>query len=949
MPETLKRKLWSSRVAASSAVFIAALGSMVLLGWFLHIASLIQLRPDLPPMTRNAAACFLLSGLALLTIVLKGSKWIVATCAGIVAAASVLTIGEYLFHVNAGIDELLGPSYVVLRVSSPGRMAPIVALCFALGSIGLLFGPNRLAKHAGLLLGLIGSMIAAAGIATSLAVLLGSSDAPDWGDVTDVALHTAIGLWVFGFGVLALAWKLEADQSGTPRWLPISMALGVATSTLALWQALIADGYAPFAPLPAALLVGGCLMAPILGAAIYQTQRAHTQKEKLQANQDLLDLAQKSARAMAFDWYIQEPVNRWSPEQEALYGLAPGTFDGTYESWKKLVHVDDWPLIVESLKNAQQSGDISAEYRVVWPDGSTHWLAANGQMFLDAEGGPLRMVGFTADVTARKLAEVQLAGEKRLLEMVAAGHALADVLTELCKFVEETAGDCKCGIYLIDWRTGTFRLGAAPSLPPTFNDPVEGLTVTADAGPCGLAALTRAQVIVNDVESDPRFQSATIRPLLLQHGLRSHWSTPIHSGDGRVLGTFAIFRDRPSSPTRIQQDLLLQVTHIASIAMERALSEAALRQSETFLAEAQRLSRIGSFSWRVATDEITWSEELYSIYEFDPGTNITLDVIRTRVHPEDLALYQKMVEQARNGADDFDWQYRLLMPDQSIKYMQAIAQATRDHAGQLEYIAAVQDVTAGRLSEEALDKARSELAHVARIMSLGALTASIAHEVNQPLSGIITNASTCVRMLDAEPPNVDGARETAKRTIRDGRRAADVITRLRALFSRKDAATELVDLNEATREVIALSRTELERNRVITRAELADELPPVTGDRVQLQQVILNLLRNGSDAMSSVDDRPRELWFRTEVEEGDVVRLSVQDAGIGFAPQSLDRLFQTFYTTKDDGMGIGLSVSRSIIENHGGRLSATLNDGPGVTFSFSIPCVVNGSTSNTVS
>ena len=195
--------------------------------------------------------------------------------------------------------------------------------------------------------------------------------------------------------------------------------------------------------------------------------------------------------------------------------------------------------------------------------------------------------------------------------------------------------------------------------------------------------------------------------------------------------------------------------------------------------------------------------------------------------------------------------------------------------------------------------------------------------------------------MDADPPNVDGARETAKRTIRDGRRAADVIIRLRALFTHKGAAAELVDLNEAASEVIALSRAEMERNRVIARTEFKDELPQVTGDRVQLQQVILNLLRNGSDAMSSIDDRPRELLFRTEVEENDRVRLSVQDVGIGFEPQSLDRLFQTFYTTKEDGMGIGLAVSYSIIERHRGSLWATSNDGPGVTFSFSIPCCVH--------
>jgi C4-dicarboxylate-specific signal transduction histidine kinase len=252
-------------------------------------------------------------------------------------------------------------------------------------------------------------------------------------------------------------------------------------------------------------------------------------------------------------------------------------------------------------------------------------------------------------------------------------------------------------------------------------------------------------------------------------------------------------------------------------------------------------------------------------------------------------------------------------------------------------IGAVQDVTERRLAEEALTQARSDLAHVTRVTSLGVLTASIAHEVNQPLSGIITNAGTCLRMLAAEPPNVEGARETAKRTIRDGNRASELIMRLRALFSKKEATTEPVDLNEATQEVIALSLSELQRNRVILRPEFADDLPVVTGDRVQLQQVILNLLKNASDAMSAVNDRPRQLQIRTERGTDDQVRLTVQDAGVGLDPQAMDRLFQAFYTTKNDGMGIGLSVSRSIIERHHGRLWAEPNDGPGATFSFSIP------------
>ena len=253
-----------------------------------------------------------------------------------------------------------------------------------------------------------------------------------------------------------------------------------------------------------------------------------------------------------------------------------------------------------------------------------------------------------------------------------------------------------------------------------------------------------------------------------------------------------------------------------------------------------------------------------------------------------------------------------------------------------------EDITERKSSEDALAKARSELARVASITSLGVLTASIAHEINQPLSGIVTNASTCLRMLSADPPNIDGARETVRRTIRDGNRASDVITRLRTLYSKKEPAPESMDLNEATREVTALSMSDLERSGVILRYELADDLPPVVGDRIQLQQVILNLLRNGADAMGTTDDRARELLIRTERDGDDQVRLSVKDSGVGFIPQTADKIFEAFYTTKADGMGIGLSISRSIIEAHQGRLWAAPNDGPGSTFSFSIPCSLEG-------
>jgi C4-dicarboxylate-specific signal transduction histidine kinase len=353
---------------------------------------------------------------------------------------------------------------------------------------------------------------------------------------------------------------------------------------------------------------------------------------------------------------------------------------------------------------------------------------------------------------------------------------------------------------------------------------------------------------------------------------------------------------------------------------------------------------MGNFSWHVREEEITWSEQLYRIFEFEPGTPMTLGLIASRVHPEDMVLMHDMVARAERGISEFEYEHRLLMPDNSIKHLHLIAHRTRSDRDGLEYIGAVQDVTQRRVSEEALNKARSELAHAARAMSLGVLTASIAHEVNQPLSGIVTNASTCVRMLDAYPPNVDGARETARRTIRDGNRASEVIARLRALFGRKEFTAETIDLNEVAQEVIALSKSELLRNQIVLRTELAKDLPPAEGDRVQLQQVMLNLLLNGADAMSSIDDRPRQLTIKTESDSPDRVRLSMRDVGVGFASEAAEKLFDAFYTTKKSGMGIGLSVSKSIIERHRGRIWATPNDGPGATFCFSIPCVTKTAT-----
>src|SRR5215469_14127091 len=369
---------------------------------------------------------------------------------------------------------------------------------------------------------------------------------------------------------------------------------------------------------------------------------------------------------------------------------------------------------------------------------------------------------------------------------------------------------------------------------------------------------------------------------------------------------------------------------------DRKRAEEQVEQAYLRLAEAQRLSKTGSFITDLLVDQHDWSEEAFRIFEFDPAAKVTVELIRDTIHPEDLPTFDAMIARGMTGAD-VDFAFRIVTSRGAVKHLRGMARVMAQSGGRPLFIGALQDVTEGKVAQEALDRARSELAQVARITTLNALTASLAHEINQPLASLVTNASISFRRLNADPPNVDGARETLQRTIRDANGVSDVITRLRTLFSKKELALEPLDLNEATQEVIALSLSDLQRNRVILRPELAEKLPPVIGDRVHLQQVILNLLRNASDAMTTVNDRRRELLIKTVLDEGDRVRLSVTDAGVGFSPEAATKLFQAFYTTKIDGMGIGLSLSYAIIHAHHGRLWAQPNYGPGATFSFSIP------------
>jgi hypothetical protein len=710
--------------------------------------------------------------------------------------------------------------------------------------------------------------------------------------------------------------------------------------------------------------------------------------------------------------------HRWSD----YTGL--GLADAEGWKWQSVIKMDDLACLLErwrSILASGQPGEMEARIRRF--DGQYRWFLVQANPIRNDIGQIVKWCGVSIDVEDRKRGENDLRASERdtreildgipgQVAIFAPGGEVEGVNRRVLEYFGMTVGELK------NWGTG---------------DAVH----PEDLSRC-------VEIFTNAIASGEPFE--------------------LECRSRRFDGVYRWFQSR-GYPSRDSSGRIVRWYNLLIDIDDRKRAEERLRRSEEFLAKGESASLTGTFSWDFATEAFTWSKQLYRIYEFEPGADITFELIATRYHPDDKAVIAGVAEQARSGdVLNFDYGHRLLMPNGSIKHIRVVAHRNRDEDGHVEYFGAVQDVTQRHLVEEArrlsegrwtrivdnsaigiavndlegrfevanaafqkligftedelrefrycditepqfrdqnltvlaellrgkrdqfnieeqcrckdghviwvrsnislllgpdgsprnimaiiedissrkaaegsLRATQARLARAAELATGAELSASIAHEINQPLAGIINNANTCLRMLGAEPPNVDGARETARRTLRDGNRASEVVKRLRALFDKKQPMFESVDLNDAAREVIALLLNGIQANRVVLRTEFAGDLPPVEGDRVQLQQVILNLIRNSIDSMTTVDDRIRQLLIKTKREEGNHVRLTVKDTGIGLAPDAVDRVFESFYTTKSGGMGIGLTICRSIIEGHQGRLWAETNDGPGVTFSFSIP------------
>jgi PAS domain S-box-containing protein len=371
---------------------------------------------------------------------------------------------------------------------------------------------------------------------------------------------------------------------------------------------------------------------------------------------------------------------------------------------------------------------------------------------------------------------------------------------------------------------------------------------------------------------------------------------------------------------------------------ERKRAEGDLRRSEASLAQAQEISQTGSWRWNVDTGQLRWSTEFLRIFGFDPATSEpSYATAMERVAPEDRPAFEQVLDRAVRERTGFQHEYRIFLADGSVKHLQSVGHPDIAESGHVEYIGTVMDITGRKRAEQALRDAQADLAYVTRLTMMGELAASLAHEINQPLAAIVTNGSAGLRWLNQDPADLGEVRAAFSRIVRDGARAGDVIRGLRALAKKIGPELAKLDINDAIDEVLALTRSELQRHGVVLHTDLLAGDRSAFADRVQLQQVLMNLILNGIEAMKAVAGRQRILTISSEAAEPDGVLVAVADTGPGLDPDTADRIFEPFFTTKPQGLGMGLSICRSIVTAHGGRLWASPNAPYGTVFRFTVP------------
>jgi PAS domain S-box-containing protein len=663
-------------------------------------------------------------------------------------------------------------------------------------------------------------------------------------------------------------------------------------------------------------------------------EKAHEANERVRL---ILDSITDAFFGFSKDWQFTY-LNKHAAEQMSVLGKDPDALIGK-------VLWDEFPEVPneDAVRRVMSERVVVTDELYYPPLGE--WV--ENHMYPSNDGG---VVIFQRYITDRKQAETELVKLKDELANELAAmtrlHELSNRLmreTELKPLLEEVLNatmafqNADFGlIQLFNPETSALEIVAQQGFAPESLDYFR--TVGSECVIFSRALLQAKRIFVEDVEKDLEFRRQ-VGPAA-SVGFRAVQSTPLFGGTGAPLGIVSTLFRQPHRPSERELRLSDLYAGQAVMIIERKRAEDELRRSEAYLAEGQKLSHTGSWALNVSTGEVFWSLEHYRIWGLDAEkTRVTSDLFFASLHTEDLDFVHQSFAASLAGKKEFDCTYRIVHPTKVIRYIHSLGHPVFDRAQNVtEFVGTVIDITDRVFAEEALRRAHVELAHATRVTTIGELTASIAHEVNQPLGAIVSNGNAALRLLSRDEPDLAGAQEAIECIIADAMRSSEVTKKIRALFKKAVTEKAAMNVNDLIREVITLASGELAKNQVSLRVDLGKDFSDVHGDRVQLQQVLLNLILNGSDALSAEGWERRELLIKSEQTGPDEVLVTVSDSGPGLGTQNIERVFEPFFSTKEGGLGLGLSISRTIIERHGGRLWGERANGlGGATFHFTLP------------
>ena len=631
-----------------------------------------------------------------------------------------------------------------------------------------------------------------------------------------------------------------------------------------------------------------------------------------------------------WDWNLATGEIYVDPILKQMLGYEDHEIRNHLDGWGQLFHPDDAAAV---LRSAQEhiAGDtplFEIEHRMVHRDGSFRWFFARGLVTRDADGHAVSIAGTHTDVTKRKRSEGFGAAQLQVLELITTGSPLADVLSRLVLLIEQLADGMLCSALLLDDDGITMRHGTAPSLPADYVRAIDGARAGPRAGSCGTAMHLRKRVVVTDILSDVLWED--YREAARLSRMRACWSTPICSLEGRVLGSFAMYYSEPRAPREHELELIESAADVARVAIEHHHAQQALRRSE----ERNRaiLRAIPDLMFVTTMDGVYLDYHASDVSRLYLPPSTFLGKNLKDVLPPALAkAFLETFARLGDSEEALKLEYELGPADDQRLYEACIVGCDGN-----KVLSIVRDVTDRKRAEVEAATQRLELAHLSRVALLGELTGALAHELSQPLTAILSNAQAATNILKREPVDVAELRGALDDVIESDRRARDFIERLRAMLRKERIQHRAVDLNDVVREVVELSHSECMSRRTTVATALPAEIPPVLGDRVQLQQVVLNLLLNACDAMRGTPVPDRCVAVATTTRDG-FVELSVSDLGIGIPPDQIDRVFEPFVTFRADGLGLGLTISRSIVSTHGGSIEAKNNAEGGATFRCFLP------------